>query len=213
VKILARITPIVFLFGCTGVAELDLGASGRDIWQRPEDVMAVLALQPGDTVADLGAGEGYFVEYLSAEVGPGGRVYAVDVDSEAVAKLEQRFPEDARRVEPVLGHDDDPGLPDGSLDFVLLVNTFHHIEDRPDYFRKLQDDLAPGGRIAVIEPNEELGGVLRLALDEGHTSSAAAVKDEMHAAGYRLDAEHEFLPVQIFSVWQVEPRGALAAGR
>jgi predicted methyltransferase len=212
-KGLAAIAMLLALPGCAGVGELDLSASGRDMWQRPDDVVAALALEPGDTVADLGAGEGYFTEHLSAAVGPEGRVYAVDVDADVVAELEQRFPPGEGNVEPVLGGFEDPRLPDGELDLVLLVNTFHHIEARPEYFRRLQADLAPGGRVAVIEPNEELGGVLSLALDEGHTSRSDAVAEQMSAAGYRLDAEHGFLPVQIFSIWAVAPGDALASDR
>lgn len=189
------------LIGCSGIGDLDLTTLGRDTWQRPDDVVSVLALRPGARVADLGAGEGYFVEHLSAAVGPDGRVYAVDVEADAVSGLSQRFPAQASNVETVLGDYDDPRLPDGSIDLVLLVNTYHHIEDRPAYFRNLQADLAPGGRVAVIEPDEDLDGVLSLALDEGHRSSAPVVKEEMKQAGYRLDADHEFLPVQIFSVW------------
>ena len=211
-KRLAVAASILLLSGCAGVGELDLGATGRDMWQRPEDVIQALGLEPGDRVADLGSGEGYFVAHLSEAVGPAGRVYAVDVDADAVAELSRRFPAEAANVEPVLGHYDDPRLPDGTIDLVLLVNTFHHIEGRPAYFRRLQEDLAPGGRVAVIEPDEELGGVLSLTLDEGHTSSAGALALEMRDAGYRLEAEHEFLPVQIFSVWRVGS-SAVAADR
>jgi predicted methyltransferase len=196
---------VVFCLGCAGFGELDLSASGRDRWQRPDDVVAALALEPGSRVADLGAGEGYFVEHLSAAVGPQGRVFAVEVEAEAAASLSERFPADSTNVETVLGEYDDPRLPDGTIDLVLIVNTFHHIENRPGYFRRLQADLSPRGRVAVIEPNEDLGGVLSLALDEGHKSSATDVRDEMRAAGYRLEAEHDFLPVQIFSVWAPEP--------
>jgi SAM-dependent methyltransferase len=145
-------------------------------------------------------------------VGDEGRVYAVEVDAEAARKLGERFPPGSGNVEAVLGASDDPKLPDGGLDVVLLVNTFHHIEDRPAYFRRLRGDLAPGGRVAVIEPDEDLGGVLSLALDEGHTSSAPAVEAEMRAAGYRLDAEHDFLPVQIFSVWRPDAETARVDG-
>ncbi len=196
---------LVAWVGCTGVGDLDLTTSGRDMWQRPDDVVTVLAIEPGARVADLGAGDGYFVERLSVAVGPDGRVFAVDVDADVVASLSQRFPADATNVETVLGHHDDPRLPDGTIDLVLIVNTYHHIEDRPVYFRNLQADLAPGGRVAVIEPDEDLGGVLSLALDEGHKSSATAVRQEMFDAGYRLEEEHDFLPVQIFSVFAPEP--------
>jgi len=208
VRSLVLVAPLAALCGCSGFGELDFTSFGRDTWQRPDDVVTALAVEPGDRVADLGAGEGYFVEHLSAAVGADGRVYAVEVEADVAAALSERFPARSTNVETILGQYDDPLLPDGQLDLVLLVNTYHHIEDRPAYFRSLQADLAPGGRVAVIEPNEDLDGVLALALDDGHTSSAPAIQQEMREAGYRLDAQHDFLPVQIFSVWVSEPEAA-----
>ena len=140
--------------GCQGVSKLDLTTLSRGTWQRPEDVVAALAIEPGDTVADLGAGEGYFLPYLSDAVGSDGTVYAVDVDAEIVRELAERFPPDSTNVKATLGELDDPKLPAESLDLVLIVNTYHHIEDRPAYFRRLQAGLGAGGRVAVIEPND-----------------------------------------------------------
>jgi ubiquinone/menaquinone biosynthesis C-methylase UbiE len=108
-------------------------------------------------------------------------------------------------VEVVLGGFDDPKLPDGAIDLVLIVNTFHHIEDRPTYFASLRRDLSPRGRVAVIDPNEELGGVLSLFLDEGHTSTADGVAEDMRAAGYRRLTSHDFLPIQTFTVFVPDP--------
>ena len=190
------------LLACSGVSKLDWSTLGRDSWQRPADVVDALQLGKGDRVADLGAGEGYFVEHLSLAVGPEGTVYAVEVDDELVAGLSERFPPEETNVETVRGAFEDPKLPDGSIDVVLIVNTYHHIEDRLGYFRRLQRDLKPGGRVAVIEPNQDLDGILSLALDEGHTSSAADVEQEMQEAGYVLDGRHDFLPVQIFRVFR-----------
>jgi predicted methyltransferase len=203
------LAPLAALCGCSGVGELDFTSFGRDTWQRPDDVVTVLAVEPGDRVADLGAGEGYFVEYLSAAVGADGRVYAVEVEADLAASLSERFPAGSSNVETILGHYDDPLLPDGELDLVLLVNTYHHIEDRPAYFRRLAGDLAPGGRVAILEPDGELGGILSLTLDEGHTSVASEVTSEMSEAGYRHAASHDFLPVQIFEVYA--PGGVAAA--
>jgi len=193
----------MFGAGCSGVGKLDLTTLGRGTWQRPEQVVGALAISSGDHVADVGAGEGYFVPYLRKAVGEDGRVYAVDVDAEITRGLEDRFIADTE-VEVVLGGFDDPGLPDGSIDLVLMVNTYHHIEDRPDYFRRLRVDLAPGGRVAILEPDEELTGFLSLLLDEGHTSRSAAVTKEMGAAGYRPSDHHDFLPIQIFEVFAPE---------
>jgi arsenite methyltransferase len=189
------------MFGCSGVTKLDLTTLGRGTWQRPADVIEALDLKEGDQVADLGAGEGYFVAELSEAVGESGKVYAVDVEGEIVVALAERFPPDASNVESILGRYDDPLLPDGGVDLILIVNTYHHIEDRPAYFRQLKQDLRPSGRVAVLEPNEDLGGLLRLALDEGHTSSAPVVEEEMREAGFEVAARHDFLPVQIFRVF------------
>lgn len=198
---LALVLALGLAIGCEGVGRLDLTAGGRDRWQRPEDVVRALEIQPGDRVADLGAGDGYFVSHLSDAVGVAGVVYAVDVETEIVEKLGETFPPDSTNVKAILGEYGDPLLPDGSIDLVLIVNTYHHIEDRPAYFRRLRRDLEPDGRVAVIDPNEELGGILGLTLDEGHMSSAASVEEEMREAGYRVEARHEFLPVQIFRVF------------
>ncbi len=197
----ALVASLLVLSGCGGITKLDLTTLGRDSWQRPADVVDALELQPGDRVADLGAGEGYFVPHLTEAVGADGRVYAVDVDEEVVGELAERFPPESTNVEAVLANLEDPMLPDGSLDLVLIVNTYHHIEGRPAYFRRLRRDLRPGGRVAVIDPNEDLGGILALTLDEGHKSSAPVVEEEMRKAGYRVEARHDFLPVQIFRVF------------
>lgn len=195
---------VSFALGCSGVTKLDPTSLGRDSWQRPADVIEALDLQAGDRVADLGAGEGYFVTYLSAAVGESGTVYAVDVEEEIVGALTERFPPDTSNVQPILGRFDDPMLPDRSVDLILIVNTYHHIEDRSVYFQQLKQDLRPAGRVAVIEPNEDLGGLLALALDEGHTSSAPVLEQEMREAGFRIVARHDFLPVQVFRVFGAE---------
>jgi arsenite methyltransferase len=203
VKSLIAVSCLFLVAGCSGFSKLDWSTLGRGTWQRPADVVDVLDLRPGDRVADVGAGKGYFVEHLSGAVGPEGTVYAVEVDAQLVADLAVRFPAEQTNVEAVLGEFEDPKLPDGSVDVVLIVNTYHHIEDRPGYFRRLQQDLSPGGRVAVIEPNEDLHGILRLALDEGHTSSAPDVEQEMQEAGYVVDQRPDILPVQIFRVFKL----------
>ncbi len=187
------------LAGCGGLSKVDYTTFGRGGWQRPDDVVAALALRPGDRVADLGAGEGYFIPYLSQAVGTDGRVYAVDIDPEQTAELTEKFGDS--NVETVLASEDDPGLPVDAIDVILIVNTYHHIADRPRYFARLRANLRRGGRVAVIEPNADLGGILGLTVEEGHTSHAGDVSREMQEAGYRQIQSLKFLPVQIFEVF------------
>ena len=194
----------VLLSGCSGVTRLDFTSWGRAIWQRPEDVVRALELWPGARVADIGAGKGYFVPYLSDAVGKDGRVYAVEVKDELTRAMESRFA-DASNVEVVLGDFDDPLLPDGQIDLVLIVNTYHHIEDRDLYFRKLLVDLAPEGRVAVIEDDAELTGILGLFVKDGHASRASDVDREMREAGYRRLESIDLLPTQIFEVFGSAP--------
>jgi len=196
----------LLLFGCSGLAKLDYkNLFGRDGWQRPTDVIDVLEIPSGAWVADIGAGKGYFLPHLSRAVGPEGRVFAVEVEDEPLAALEALISEQGlANVELLRGRYEDPLLPDRKIDLVLIVNTYHHIEARPDYFGRLRGDLSDTGRVAVLDPNEELTGLFSLFLDEGHTSRAADVREEMREAGYREPESHDFLLTQIFEVFAPE---------
>ena len=91
---------------------------------------------------------------------------------------------------------------------MFICNTYHHIEDRPDYFSDLKADLSPGGRAAVVDPNAELGGLLGLFKVEGHVTRAGELVAEMEAAGYRRSRSFEFLPVQVFEVFVTDGPGS-----
>jgi len=138
--------------GCTTVKRLMYEGWRRDSWQQPERVVRELALKPGDRVADLGAGGGYFTFRLADAVGPAGRVYAVDVDEGMIDYVNG---EAAKRgygnVEGVLGAYDDPRLPDDGVDLIFTCDTYHHLEDRSEYFKRAARYLRPDGRIAVLD--------------------------------------------------------------
>ncbi len=198
----AALSCAALVAGCSGAGKLDWGAWGRAMWQRPDDVIAHLTLAPGARVADIGAGEGYFVPYLAEAVGETGRVYAVDVEADIVEGLAEEFGERGN-VTAVLGEYEDPLLPDGEIDVVLLVNTYHHIQDRIAYFERLQTDLAPGGRLAIVEPNKALAGFFALFVEPEHRSHPDEVEGELAQAGYRQIATYDFLPIQVFHVYEV----------
>lgn len=169
----------------------------RDAWQKPHQVIQALALKPDARVADLGAGTGYFSARLANMV-PQGRVYAVDIEPDMVRYLAERARrEGLQNLVAVAGKPDDPRLPE-KVDLILVVDVYHHIEDRTRYFRKLGQSLQPGGRIAIID--------FKLDSPQGPPPSArvapAAVKAEMKAAGLALAAEHRFLPYQYYLVFR-----------
>jgi SAM-dependent methyltransferase len=124
----------------------------RDAYQQPDRVMEVLAFRQGERVADIGAGSGYFTRRISRAVGPSGVVWAVDIRPEILAVLEERARRDGltnirlQQVEP-----EDPQLPAGRVDTVLMVDTLHYVKDRGAYAKKLRAALAPGGRVVIID--------------------------------------------------------------
>jgi SAM-dependent methyltransferase len=145
------------------------------------------------TVVDLGAGTGYFLPYLAAAVAPGGRVMALDVEPDMVRYMKERaLREGLVGVEARLVSSDDPGLPVGSVHRVLVVDTWHHLEDRVGYVRLLAHALAPGGTVAVVD--------FTLETDKGPPRSARlapdAVAAELRAGGLAAEILAEDLPDQ-----------------
>ncbi len=168
------------------------GFGRRDGWQQPARVVEVLELAPGARVADLGAGGGYFTFRLADAVGPEGIVYAVDVDEGMIDHLAESADERGyANVVPLLAASDDPGLPDGAIDLVFSANTYHHLDQRPAYFGRLRADLAPGGRVAILDYDRP--GLLR-----SHFSEKDTIVAEMQQAGYALVADHDFVDRQSF---------------
>jgi arsenite methyltransferase len=185
--------------GCAASKRFAYEGIGRDEWQRPEAVVALLGIGPGDRVADLGAGGGYFTFRLAEAVGESGRVYAVDVDDDMIRYLEQHAKElGSANVTVVRGELDDPKLPDGEIDLLFTCNTYHHIADRNAYFQRVLVDLAPNGRVAVVEYDDR-GWFARTF---GHQTPAEEIAREMREAGYELLATHDVLPRQSFQIFR-----------
>jgi predicted methyltransferase len=124
----------------------------RDAWQRPGEVIEHLRIAPGSTVVDLGAGTGYFLRALSAAVGTTGKVLALDVEPKMVEFMQRRVSDQGLgNVTPRQVAGDDPGLASGSVARVLVVNTWHHLDQRGTYAGKLAQALAPSGEIWVVD--------------------------------------------------------------
>ena len=137
----------------------ELEGPDRDIWQRPEQVMDALNIAEGDIVADLGAASGWFTIRLARRVGPNGRVYAEDIQREMVEVIKRRLPrENVKNVETSLGTADDPKLPIGQLDAVLMVYAYHEMERPVALLRNAARALKPDGRLGIVEFTKDGGG-------------------------------------------------------
>jgi len=171
----------------------------RDAWQMPARVIDALQLKPGQLVADIGAGTGYFSTRL-AKSAAAPKVYAVDIEPSMVAHLRQRAKQEGlTNVTAVLGGADRTNLPE-AMDLVLVVDTFHHIPSRVAYFTALKARMKPGARLAIID--------FRKDAPQGPPVEFRFTPDQISAelvlAGFRLQASHDFLPQQIFLVYGVK---------
>jgi cyclopropane fatty-acyl-phospholipid synthase-like methyltransferase len=171
----------------------------RAKWQKPDEVVAALNLRPGERVADIGAGTGYFTIPIAEAVGPGGRVYAVDVARQMIGYLTERAKQEGlEQIIPILAPPNNPSLPNAGVDTVLVVNTYHHLEDRASYLTLVDRALSPGGRIVIIDfipkPKKERGFGPPLEMQLSRTQ----VDSELAGAGFVPAKVHEFLPEQYF---------------
>jgi SAM-dependent methyltransferase len=168
----------------------------RAEWQRPDEVVAALGLEPGDVACDVGAGPGYFSLRLARAVGPRGRVHAIDVEPRMIALLRERAREaGVENVHPLLAAEGAPALPPEPCAAILLVNTFHHFQDGPSALRALAGRLAPDGRLVNVDFHD---GELPVGPPPEHRVSRASFLAAAAAAGLAVVEERTFLPYQYF---------------
>jgi predicted methyltransferase len=171
----------------------------RDHYQKPAEVIQALGLKPGMVVADLGSGSGYFTRRFIEAVTETGKVYAIDVEPEALKHVKDSVEHMhiSYAAEFILAQPDNPKLPFESVDLIFLCNVYHHLDNRTTYFTNVKSALRPGGRIAIIDYyHDERSG--DLGFSKAHLVPRETVLDEMTKAGYRLLREHTFLPKQYF---------------
>ena len=182
-------------------APQDLGlleAPDREAWQKPDQIMDALGVADGGTVADLGAGGGWFTIRLARRVGPNGVVYAEDIQRlmiEAIARRVQK--EGLQNVRTVLGAKDDPRLPAGSLDAVLIVDAFHEMDEPVALLRNAARALKPQGLIGIIDFKEGEGGPGPAPEER---VAPGVILETATAAGLKLVRRELFLTYQYFLV-------------
>lgn len=169
----------------------------RDAWQMPHRIMMTLNVKETDIVADIGAGTGYLAVRLAHHAGSG-KVYASDISASMVEFLAKRAKEqNLPNLIAVKGSAESANLPE-KIDLAVLLDVYHHIGKRPDYFRNLKASLKPGARIAIIDfrPEAKLGAPKHMRIP------AAQVDEEMQAAGFHRIASHDFLAHQYFLIYE-----------
>src|ERR1039457_3762944 len=161
----------------------------RDEWQKPHDVVMALALKSTETIADIGAGTGYFARRFALHAG---KVYAVDIDDKLLDIVRKDAP---ANLETVLASADDPRLPERSVDAIFFCDVLHHIENRPAYYSRLAKVLKPGGRIVIVD-------FFKKELPVGPPPSMILSDDEvvaeLKAAGFTLTKRLDILPYQYY---------------
>src|SRR4051794_33156327 len=146
--------PIANVMSVSGADWLE--RSEREIEELPETALEKIGIRNGQTVADVGAGSGYFTVRLARRVGPEGKVYAVDVQPEMLAILRKRLAsQNLSNVEPVLGSESDPKLPKGALDLILLVDVYHELSQPQKMLRRMKTALKEDGRLVLLEYRKE----------------------------------------------------------
>jgi len=171
----------------------------RDAWQKPSLIMDALGIADGAIVADIGAGGGWFTVRLARRVGPNGLVYAEDVQRQMVDAIERRVRrEGLDNVRTIIGLDDDPRLPEGELDAVLIVDAYHEVTDRVALMRNVARALKPSGKLGIVDFRNDGWG-------PGPPMDQRIVPDVViadgRAAGLRLLSKEDFLPYQYLLVF------------
>jgi ubiquinone/menaquinone biosynthesis C-methylase UbiE len=160
-------------------------SAGRDERLQINRVMDILGIVPGKTVADVGAGSGWFTVRAARRVGDRGMVYAVDINPEAIQYVDNRAKkEKLHNVKTILGKAEDPLLPAGSVDAVLLLKTYHEVAEPVALLRNLRAALRAGAKVGIIDRNGN---------GEDHGVGRDVVVREAKEAGFRLLEQYDFV--------------------
>ena len=172
----------------------------RDAEEQPDRVVQALQIPRGGTVVDLGAGVGYFTWRLARQVGTEGRVLAVDIQQGMIDRLERNLAEKGiRNVEAILASEDDPRLPRGEVDLVLVVDVYHELQQPEKTIEHVRRSLKPDGRLVLIEYRKEDPSI---PIHPLHKMTVEEVRSELEPMGFRLVKLLEFLPRQHIFIFE-----------
>lgn len=189
------------VMGYLGADWLDRGERERE--EDPDAALSALRIEPGATVADVGAGSGYMTVRLAERVGPEGTVYSTDLQPEMLQLLRQRLDrEQVTNVRLVQGTVDDPRLPVGAVDLILMVDVYHELSQPQVMLRRMREALKPDGRLVLLEYRKEDPTI---PIRPEHTMTIGEAKMEVEAEGYRLARVDHRLPRQHILIFELAP--------
>ena len=161
----------------------------RDDWEKPQEVMDTLGIKAGTAVADVGAGEGYFTFHLATRVGPSGKVYAEDILDDRLEKIRARASKEKwTQVETIHGETDDPRLPSGCCQVVLISNAYHEMREYDKMLQGIFRALKPGGLLAIIDAPAKAGD-RRESYYDRHRIPEKLVREDAARNGLRFQRQ------------------------
>jgi ubiquinone/menaquinone biosynthesis C-methylase UbiE len=171
---------------------------------KADQIMETLSLKPGQIIADIGSGGGYFTYRFGKEVGDKGKVYAVDTNQEFLSYIKKKATEQGlTNVVTMHITSEHPDIPKHTFDYVFLRNVSHHLPDRVEYFQRLKETLKPDGKIVIIEYDDR-GGFFSFQRLHHHYVPWNILLEEMKQAGYSIQKSYDFLPEQSFTIFSIK---------
>lgn len=161
-------------------------SEGREVFDFREEIVASIGIEPGQAVADVGAGTGLYEPLLAAAVGTEGTVFAVDIVPRFIEYIASKAAErNLTQITTILGDDRSTGLAEGSVDFVFICDTYHHFEDHEAMLASIHQALRPGGRFVVVDYERIEPRIEHIRADKAQFTA------EIEAAGFRFTEEIE----------------------
>lgn len=170
-----------------------------------EKILTTLQIQPGQTIADIGSGGGFFSMLFSKQVGANGKVYAIDTNEEFLEFItSQAAKQSMTNITTVPTTEHTVPLPTNSIDLVFVRNVYHHLANRITYFSAIKPLLTAQGQVAIIEHLPK-GSRMSFHKRYGHNVPKETIIEEMNKAGYLVSASFDFLPTQSFTIFSPRP--------
>jgi arsenite methyltransferase len=171
---------------------------------KSDQIVEKLALKPGQVLADIGSGGGYFTYKFAQAVGEKGQVYAIDTNQEFLEFIKKQATEQGlNNIVTVFIGSEHPDLPKHKFDYIFFRNVTHHLPNRIDYFKSLKETLKADGKIVIIEYDER-GGFFSFHRLHRHFVPKNILCEEMKQAGYFLHKSYDFLSEQSFSIFALK---------